>query len=120
LAKNTGPAKYLLNVWWFTLYYSKLVSVLPQGKSLTIHAAFNAGLVIAGIMLACQDSTLSIPDPPTRRECKEGLQKAVDALAHLDRGNKIVGRCHDYLDRLLGAIETLSKQSLSKAFHFSI
>lgn len=23
LAQNTGPAKYLLNVWWFTLYYSK-------------------------------------------------------------------------------------------------
>ncbi|KAK5210789.1 hypothetical protein LTR41_003401 [Exophiala xenobiotica] len=91
LAKNTGPAKYLLNVWWFTLYYT-----------------FNAGLVIAGIMLACQDSTLSIPDPPTRRDCKEGLQKAVDALAHLDRGNKIVGRCHDYLHRLLGAIETLT------------
>jgi hypothetical protein len=25
LVQNDGPAKYLLNVWWFTLYYSKFI-----------------------------------------------------------------------------------------------
>ncbi|KIX01347.1 uncharacterized protein Z518_09072 [Rhinocladiella mackenziei CBS 650.93] len=91
LVQNAGPSRGLLNAWWFTLYYT-----------------FNAGLVIAGIMLACQDSNLTIPDAPSKFACKECLERAAIALAHLDAGNRIIARCHDYLQRLIGAIETLT------------
>ncbi|OAL28391.1 hypothetical protein AYO22_02845 [Fonsecaea multimorphosa] len=84
-----------LNAWWFTLYYT-----------------FNAALVLAGILLVCQDPTFANADAPSRSSCKEGLERAVSALSRLDpRGNMVIERCRDYLLRLIAAVETLSSEA---------
>lgn len=57
-------------------------------------------------MLIGQDSEQSIPNAPSREVCTEVLGKAVKALEHLDPGNRIIERCHKYLQRLIAAINT--------------
>lgn len=64
--------------------------------------------MVSGIILILQDGSHKLLDPPSVEECKEVLEKAISALALLDQGNKIVERCHDYLKRLVSAIDSLS------------
>jgi len=58
--------------------------------------------------LILQEGFHEIPDPPSEEECKRYLEKGISALALLDQGNKIVERCHDYLKRLMSALDSLS------------
>jgi hypothetical protein len=72
--------------------------------------------VLSGIILILQDGSHKILDPPSVEECKQGLETAIEALALLDQGNKIVERCYDYLRRLVSAIDSLSMVLLSLRF----
>ncbi|KIW72122.1 hypothetical protein PV04_00342 [Phialophora macrospora] len=98
LVQERRAARRFLNAWWFTLYYI----TNPMIK------AFNAALVAFGVMMICQDPARVIADAPSKEACKDGLNKAVQALAKLDRGNKMVERCHDYLERLIVATTALT------------
>lgn len=80
--KSTAP----LGAWWFTLYYT-----------------FNAALVIAATLVirrATPHFTLSRSDEAARR----GLEEAVEALAALDSGNRMVEKCRRHLSGLVGAL----------------
>lgn len=82
--------------------------------SVLLYVAFNAGLVIAGIMLASQATAVSIPGAPSRTACREGLESAARALTDMNGGSKTIERCQHYLQHLLRAIETLGKPLLQK------
>ena len=70
--------------------------------------AFNAALVVFAVMMICHETGRVIPDAPSKEDCRDGLEKAIKALADLDHGNKMIERCHDYLERLFVATTTLS------------
>jgi hypothetical protein len=71
-------------------------------------------------MMICQDPARVIADAPSKEACKDGLNKAVQALAKLDRGNKMVERCHDYLERLIVATTALSKSIAGLSLSLSL
>ncbi|RVX76020.1 hypothetical protein B0A52_00377 [Exophiala mesophila] len=91
LVQGRGTARKYLNAWWFTLYYT-----------------FNAALVVFAVMMICHETGRVIPDAPSKEDCRDGLEKAIKALADLDHGNKMIERCHDYLERLFVATTTLN------------
>jgi hypothetical protein len=58
-------------------------------------------------MLISQDEKQMISNGPSKYQCTQALEQAVEALELLDDGNTIVSRCHEYLQRLLVAAHTL-------------
>ncbi|KAJ9602617.1 hypothetical protein H2200_012810 [Cladophialophora chaetospira] len=102
LVQTRGTARQWLNAWWFTLYYT-----------------FNAALVVFGVMLVRQDprADSNARDAPSKEQCMEGLERAVKALERLDVGNKIIERCHNYLQRLIIATNPLLAYPNDSARH---
>lgn len=91
----------LLGAWWFSLYYSILNTFLDfRGNLLTFLLAFNAALVIIGVIWVYRDeslSTTSITAQAKKAEAYPGL--AAEALSKLDDGNRLVDRCRYYLEQ---------------------
>lgn len=102
VASDSKPALRYLSAWWFTLYYSTCPAVIWTCMALlNCCTAFNAALIVFGVMVVCRDSGQKIPHAPSRSTCKEGVERAVNALGQLDPGNTIIQRCYDYLQNLL-------------------
>ena len=71
-------------------------------------AAFNASLMIFGVLLACMESQFAGLFTPTFiAEMRSNLDKAVDVLHGLDNGNIMISRCRDCLKRLLDIYDSM-------------
>lgn len=82
--------------------------MLSMAYDFNVSIAFNAALVVFAVMMICHETGRVIPDTPSKEDCRDGLETAIKALAELDHGNKMIERCHDYLERLFVATTTLS------------
>lgn len=104
----------LLGAWWFSLYYSMsvLFSCIPGGHTYPFilklltgdYPAFNAALVILGILIVCREGSMS---GQLASGVVDKIRKypfhAVAALLKLDTGNRMVDRCRLYLERLISS-----------------
>ena len=110
IASEKGSALRYLSAWWFTLYYSTSAptksDLQPANRDTS---AFNAALIVFGIMVVCHESGQTILHAPSRMSCKEGVEQAIKALEQIDPGNNIIQRCHDYLLSLLAASNTFGE-----------
>ena len=130
IVHSSGMRRRFLGAWWFSLYYSM---ISPTAFLFRIElfltnliTAFHAALVIFATSLVCQKPSLTSLTSPTLSVPLEVLRKcmdqAVDALAHLDTGNRMVERCCKYLEKmghvldLLGQFQTFEILSEEKEF----
>lgn len=115
-----GWQRDLLGAWNYSLFYSKLCSVFNhpnfhvQWNSMLSFIAFNAGLVLcAALLVAPKKSTVNTATSSSRWDFLDSsstyLSMAIEALNNLDRGNRVVERCVDYLSHLSFAILNLRK-----------
>ena len=79
----------VLGAWWFTLYY-----------------LFNASLVVFANSLIQRSTLQQAPNSfqQTQQDI-EHLKRAIDAFRLLDRDNRILDRCTEYIEYLLKVIE---------------
>ncbi len=112
ITSEPKSATRYLSAWWFTLYYSKSDELLKKylrRPPSNLISAFNAALVVFGVMVVCHDGVQKISHAPSREACKEGVEKAVKTLARMDPGNKVIQRCHNYLQRLVAVPSKLGE-----------
>ncbi|RFU31829.1 hypothetical protein B7463_g4515, partial [Scytalidium lignicola] len=84
---STGWYRGLLGAWNFSLFYT-----------------FNAGLVIFGaLVVAPKDSNLT-SQWGFVEQCRPYFGMAIEALQNLDRGNRVIERCAEYLSQLSSAL----------------
>ena len=82
----------ILGAWWFTLYYLFNASLVVFANSLIQRSALQAHNIIH--------------QPP---QDTENLTRAVDAFRLLDRDNRIVDRCTEYVEYLSKLLERWSQ-----------
>lgn len=76
--------------------------VIPQIDKLTCNdTAFNAALVILGILLVCREKGISGQLVGVVDEIRTYPFRAVAALLKLDTGNRMVDRCRLYLETFI-------------------
>ncbi|KAK9251138.1 fungal-specific transcription factor domain-containing protein [Lipomyces tetrasporus] len=87
----------LLGAWNYSLYY-----------------IFNAALVIFGSLVAASREREANPSAwSVVDESRPYLDKAIEALHRLDYGNRVVGRCIEYLSQLSLVLNALNLDQLS-------
>jgi hypothetical protein len=73
-------------------------------------AAFNAALVSFACVLISLSAGFTSPALPGLQDISgQPLQTAIDALRHLDNGNRMVDKCVAFLGRLVQLLSSLSK-----------
>ncbi len=74
----------------------------PAPKSLTNPAtpAFNAALTIFGSFLLPAEDSPTGADSDRASRATHFLDKAIEALVNLDKDNRVIDRCVDYLKQL--------------------
>lgn len=99
LVASTGLRRTWLGAWWFSFYYT-----------------YNAALVIFAALLIIQDQNINgsvVPIlPVSQQELQKCLNNAMMALRQLDKQNRMVERCANYLGQLTGVLEALSRSKL--------
>jgi hypothetical protein len=79
--------------------------LLSKTPRLPTIIAFNAALVLVGCILVSLDQNTA--DVHSTQDLIQHLRMSVEALWDLDRDNRMVARCREYLDQLVHVVYTL-------------
>ena len=70
-------------------------------------SAFNAALVLVTCVLVSLEN--NSPDSHSIQDLFQHLRMAIEALWDLDRENRMIARCREYLDQLVQVVHALGR-----------
>lgn len=93
-------APQALGAWWFTLYYTFNAALVICAALIVRRSGGNGEVVVPGqgFAFACEDA-----------EARDALDAAIEALAVLDRGNRMVDKCRNHLGGLVAVLNNVCK-----------
>ncbi|KAK0642796.1 Thiamine repressible genes regulatory protein thi1 [Lasiodiplodia hormozganensis] len=91
-------APQALGAWWFTLYYTFNAALVICAALIVRRSGSSSGEVVPGqgFAFACEDA-----------EARDALDAAIEALAVLDRGNRMVDKCRNHLGGLVAVLNSV-------------